>query len=335
MSRARDVADTQDNLGGAVPPFVAGKNVVINGGFDIWQRGTSFTITAGNTTTYTADRWTLYFNGNGTVTQDTTLVNPGNRYGLRVTATATTVSNVIYQVIETLNTLPMAGQTVTLSAYAAGTPGKAPLLGLDYSTIVDDVFIGTYTGLNPVAFTSISTSSTFQKMSYTFTIPSNAKTLRVVLQSAAMVNTEFITWSDAQLEIGRVATPFARAGGTIQGELAACQRYYYKRGGGPLDGAYTPLANGSASLPTQGEFYFQFPVIMRVSPTSVDYSTLAVWDGITLTAINAAPTIPAGGTGVNGVRVYGPVASGLTQYRPYILLTNNSTSGYMAFSAEL
>jgi hypothetical protein len=44
MSRARDVADVQDNLGGAVPPFVAGKNKIINGDFGVWQRGTSHII---------------------------------------------------------------------------------------------------------------------------------------------------------------------------------------------------------------------------------------------------------------------------------------------------
>jgi len=44
MTRARDVADTQDNTGGAVAPVVSGKNFAINGGFDIAQRGTSFTI---------------------------------------------------------------------------------------------------------------------------------------------------------------------------------------------------------------------------------------------------------------------------------------------------
>ncbi len=35
MSRSRNVADTQDNNGGAVPPFAAGKNKIINGDFNI------------------------------------------------------------------------------------------------------------------------------------------------------------------------------------------------------------------------------------------------------------------------------------------------------------
>jgi hypothetical protein len=54
VTRARDVADTQDNLGGAVPPFVAGKNAIINGDMRVSQRGTSFTIAS---TAYTLDRF--------------------------------------------------------------------------------------------------------------------------------------------------------------------------------------------------------------------------------------------------------------------------------------
>jgi hypothetical protein len=37
MTRSRDVADTQDNLGGAVAPYVAGKNKIINGDFFVNQ----------------------------------------------------------------------------------------------------------------------------------------------------------------------------------------------------------------------------------------------------------------------------------------------------------
>jgi len=45
----------------------AGKNFVINGGMDIWQRGTSFATTSGNF--YTADRWACGNNANSTVTR--------------------------------------------------------------------------------------------------------------------------------------------------------------------------------------------------------------------------------------------------------------------------
>ncbi|MBU2097749.1 MAG: TonB-dependent receptor plug domain-containing protein, partial [Gammaproteobacteria bacterium] len=36
---------------------IARRNVIINGGFDVWQRGTSFTDTTGTTNWYCVDRW--------------------------------------------------------------------------------------------------------------------------------------------------------------------------------------------------------------------------------------------------------------------------------------
>ena len=277
MTRARDTSQTQDNGGLAVAPYVAGKNFCINGGMDIWQRGTSFTITAG-VPQYTAYRWTNNFNGAGTVTQDTSLVNPGNRYGLRVTATATSVGNTMYQVVETMNVLPMAGKTVTFSAYVAGTTGKAPTVGIDYSTTVDDAFLGTYTTLTASSYSYATTTGSFQRLTATFAIPSTAKTLRLALYANGMSNTDYITWSDAQLEQGSVATPFSRAGGSIGGELALCQRYFaksYPQGIAPQTNSTT---NGLIAFPSvlvvNGGIWttVKLPSTMRTPPTVTIYS---------------------------------------------------------------
>jgi hypothetical protein len=71
---------------------------------------------------------------------------------------------------------------------------------------------------------------------------------------------------------------------------------------------------------------------MRTTPTSLDYSNIAVYDGSTITATTAISldqTSPMFG----GLLV--TVASGLTQFRPYSLLSNNTISAYLGFNAEL
>ena len=79
MLRAETPQEQNDLIGANL------NNIIINGDFQVWQRGTTFTT--GNK--FTADRWYLYGNGttNETVTQQTDVPkDSGNSYSLRITA---------------------------------------------------------------------------------------------------------------------------------------------------------------------------------------------------------------------------------------------------------
>jgi hypothetical protein len=149
----------------------------------------------------------------------------------------------------------------------------------------------------------------------------------VVVEFTAVSTTK--TLSKVKFELGSTATSFQYAGETIEGELANCQRYYWRAGG---DNAYQYLANGSGDGSTSGTYLVVNPVDMRAAPTSIDFSTLGVTDGTTTTA---ATNIQFGRASRRANLVNATTASGQTQYRAQFLLTNNSTAGYIGFSAEL
>src|SRR5262245_54506882 len=50
-----------------LPGVIVGRNAIINGSFDVWQRGTSFTLVAG-TQVFTADRWAVNRNTSTAIT---------------------------------------------------------------------------------------------------------------------------------------------------------------------------------------------------------------------------------------------------------------------------
>jgi hypothetical protein len=244
---------------------ISGQNHVINGGFDIWQRGTSFTNPGAS---YTVDRWITYFPYNGTLTQETSVVPTGFRYAAKITASTTdTGGRDLYQLIETANTIPLAGKTVTVSAWVTSTAGKRQTIALTSSTTVDDSLYNVGTNVGG-ADNVTAIAGTFQQVKFTATIPSNAKTLRIGLQANDSYSSgNYIIWGGVQLEVGSQATPFSRAGGTIAGELAACQRYYY-RVYNPNGGQYNAYAiTGVNSSTTSAAVQINFPAKMRIKPS--------------------------------------------------------------------
>ena len=345
MTRARDIADQQENLGGAVAPYVGAKNYIINGNFDFWQRGTSFTFASGGATTsrYTTDRWS-YGGESGFTISRQTAVNTGSSYALRLQRNAGSTSTgdqFLAYVLESSMAQQFAGKTATLSFYlrkGADYSGSSTYALLRTGTGTDEgvsaMYMSNWAGYVQTIKTQVPTT-TSTRYSFTFTIPSNVKELGFLIGYASASGTaganDWIEYEQMQFEIGSQATPFSRTGGSIGGELALCQRYYYRFGGATGYERFSTLATGASS--TSLTATITAPTTMRVAPTSVDFATLAVWDGANLSAVTNLTLAVAGKQMQELTVTVG--GGGITQYRPYYLLANNSTNAYLGLSAEL
>jgi hypothetical protein len=321
----------------------AGKNGIINGALDYFQRGTSGSV--GSSSTYTADRWQSVTYAGGTMnwSQVATSNTPvGSKYALRIqrpaSATNTATMN-IATTLETSESLRFAGQTVTVSFWARAGANYSPTSSLinailAYGTGTDQSYWGGLTGAVNITAPTFTLTTSWQRFSFTASVPSSATELAFVLYSSPTGTAgaaDYFDFTLVQLELGSVATAFSRAGGTLQGELNACMRYYWRLGGTDV---YERFGSGSftASTPNNGNTFVQSPVPMRAAPTVLDYSHLAVYDANSVLAVTAATLASAGKLG-NIIQI--TIASGGTAYRPYQLLTNNTTSGYLGLGAEL
>ena len=231
------------------------KNRIINGGFGIWQRGTSGTSVAAGA--YGPDRWRVAGGNALTLTQSTTFGSPNS---LLIQANAT--NHAIGQRIESKNIQDLAGQTVTLSyKIRADNPGTHVLL-MYYANAADNFSAE----VNFVNTAKSYTSNTVTTITHTLTLPANAANgLNIVFQwynGGAAINITAFIW-DVQLEAGSTATSFDyRPHGT---ELALCQRYCFAlisngSNSSSFIGAWRPAVSGV-------EIGIPFPVTMRSSPS--------------------------------------------------------------------
>jgi hypothetical protein len=317
----------------------AGKNKIINGNFGVWQRGTTFTVPVGSWQ-FNADRfqcYTSYTSGTTTVTQQTftpataPVAGYEGQYFLRMTA-ATVGNNPINirQLIEDVRTF--AGQTVTVSFWAKASATTA-------STIAMRQDFGSGGSAYVEQTSTLSVTTSWTRFTLTFTLGSmSGKTIGTgsSLQFWLLTNANFTAGATLdiwglQVEAGSVATPFQTAsGGSPQAELAMCQRYYFRTTSGVDYG--TVAFGGIGATTTAGAAFLKYPVTMRTNPTAIEYSTLAVNDTATITAVTSVTLNKAT---PDTLDLTWNTASGITQFRPYKLVTNNSTTGYLAVTAEL
>ena len=280
-------------------PYNVYRQAIINGNFDIWQRGTTFTNPAQSI--YTADRWRLDRDGSGelgsfsrqlfAVGQSVVPNNPKYYARRQVTTAATSQTyNVLTHRIEGVN--HFAGMQVTLSFWAKADATRT--IGISFGQ-----YFGTGGTASPTNWTvteNRTLTTSWQKITATYTIPSiSGKVLGtngddfLQLTVGFPINTTFtIDIAQVQVNAGDTALPFLPRG--FAEELALCKRYFEKSYN-QADAPSTSTSFGAHGFEIRNtssssyEFLppVRFSVTKRMNPTITTYSTTG-----------------AGGNGANG-----------------------------------
>jgi hypothetical protein len=266
-------------------PIAGGRNAVINGSFNVWQRGTSFN---GSSPYYGADRW--FFARPGAVAGSTLSRQASGLTGFaycarmqRDSGTTNTSEVRIFQSLETINSLQFAGKQITVSFYVRSganySGGSNTRINVGSGTGTDQQLGNTgYTGYALVAqLATITPTSTWTRYSVTGSVSSSATEVGFEINytptGTAGAN-DYIEITGVQLEAGAVATPFEFE--DFGSTLEKCQRYYFRSFCNYLLGAVR-----DANLPY---FTKQFPRTMRTAPSlSSNYNARAA---------SLAPTVP-------------------------------------------
>jgi hypothetical protein len=288
----------------SVAQYYSFKNRLINGNMLIWQRGTT-TVNpqAGNANFYTADRWAVNraSNATGVTVSQSTDVPTGFKYSLklqRTAANATLEGMYLFNSNESINTLDLAGQTVTLSFWAkagANYSGGSLFLNL-YNGTGTDQPVYSYTGSNAFGALTQAITTTWTRYTLTATVPSNATEIGFIMYwtptGTAGVD-DSVYYTGVQLEKGVTATSFDyRPYGT---ELQLCQRYYWKAVGEGFGLAVSAYSAAGRLVN---------PVPMRVA-TTISSATFTVNSG-------SAGTVTSVGQTVYGQTIYNSAANWTT-----------------------
>ena len=298
VADARISALTASKLTGALPAISGasltdivsqGRNLIINGGFDVWQRGTSLAGAA----SFLADRW---FNAtSGTQSRQTFTVgqtdvphNPTYHYRQ---VTGSTEWYETRQKIE--NVAVTAGREVTLSYWMKGSsaftnaPYRVQNFGSGGSSAVS------------AALSTASITTSWARYTHTFTFPSiSGKTVGAgnsiqINLVRANVNNMTIDLANCQLEFGDTATDFEQR--SYGEELALCQRYYENLTQTSNEFRHNGIAWSTDNINVP----ITFLVEKRAAPTISITSNGDVYNGAWVNATGSAVT----GAGTRGCTV--------------------------------
>lgn len=341
--------DTTNATWNAFPKQDGFPNGIINGGFDVWQRGLSG---FGSSSAVTADMWELRCNGSSHATT-ANLINPGSDYGTNdryfssivVTSVAGAGNFAVYtNKIE--NVRRYAGKTVVVSFWANTNGGASR----DVCISMEQAFgSGGSANVDTPAASKNLITSTAKRHYAVVNVPSiSGKTINET-NSALYLN----VWLDAgsnfnsrtnslgqgsrtlniwgvKLEEGVIPTPYESV--PIPVTLELCKRYY-RRFGGSLAFELIALSGFTANTTAASGLIALNPA-MRAVPTVSGWGNLQIYCAnnnsyaLTALSVNTAVSTPQ----LVGLDL--TTAAHVANLFCYIR-ANNNAAGYLALTAEL
>ena len=266
MLRAETVEEQQALLG------VGRRNLLINGDFQISQRGTYTSATSISGGTYYLDRWYSVISGiNPTIQHiDATLPNGQTVKAIRTVATSTSTGYAQWrQKLE--NYEHLRGQHITLSAWVRSDKNDNSLFGL----AIYDAQAPAGWQIDPA---EIICDGQWRKYVFTHKMSDNlSQTPEIGIQhNNSWQANEYYEVALFQMEMGRAATPFEHR--SYGEELALCQRYGVRLGAHPDDPTshYNLIGSGWWRATTSVPYNLQIQAKPPVTLRHKDYSASVI-----------------------------------------------------------
>mgnify|MGYP001036362360 CR=1 FL=1 len=251
------------------------RNLIINGGMGVAQRGTSLTVSTAINYIIDRQKVTVYDTGftnpsGGTTSQidirGTTLGGVPFTNALRLTPNSAWALTYFAQHIEDVSTLSDTHFTVSVWMRV----GSGTLSLTDDARLTQVFGSGGSTAVNTAVDRRLDVTTEWQRFSWTLYAPSvSGKTIGSGSYSQVNVlnSVDLSSFSSTlditgfQVELGKVATPFEHR--SYGEELALCQRYYERW---TLDGGFVGTAGYNEST-SNARGMFPFTVTKRTAPT--------------------------------------------------------------------
>jgi hypothetical protein len=313
--------------------------VLINGGMEIWQRGTTSqtsTTTYNTSTSYRADRWFVLPAGASVTQQQSTTVPPNNlsRFSLRVTGATSATTVKIGQRIETAN-IPQIRRRVTFAAWIYNETGASfqPELLLGTPSAADN-----FTTVNNRLTQTLIPCANNEWTEISFTVDisgytdlANGLQVEIQIPSGSLnANTKFVYVTQVRLTPSENVVPFQRLGFDV--ELRRCQRYYARLVVGANGSAFHGVGSGFCTTTSNARIIVKYPQTMRSAP-SLNFSNLRTMVNVVATQCSAISDSQLGES--SGYVSFTQTTSGLTAGQGCVIGGDGATGSFFDMNSEL